>query len=138
MMDKQTSRPTRPLFTTFPEKYVVHAFLELLLKWKARLVFVSRNIRLDKFASDLFLFVRAILFISKFQLIYFPFWRDWTNLVELTLFRFPSISTCTSSITLKSWPKTIDISHKNWISLLKCFGSKLDHPGFQFPESRPF
>ena len=34
--------------------------------------------------------------------------------------------------------KAIDFSHKNWLSLLKFFGSKLDHPGLQFPDSRPF
>ena len=64
MMDKQTGKPTRPLFTTFPEKYVMQTFLELL-KWNARFVFVCRKMFLIKFTSDLFLFVWAILFIRN-------------------------------------------------------------------------
>ena len=51
MMDKEISRPTRPLFTTFPEKCVVQAFLELL----------RRKIFLIKFTVDVF--VRASNFV---------------------------------------------------------------------------
>ena len=63
-LDKEIGRPTRPLCTTFPEKYVVHAFLELLINEKL-FVFVSRKSFLIKFTSGMFLFVRAILFIRN-------------------------------------------------------------------------
>ena len=64
MLDKEIGKPTRPLCTTFPEKYVVHAFLELLINEKL-FVFVSRKSFLIKLTSDMFLFVRAILFIRN-------------------------------------------------------------------------
>ena len=64
MLDKEIGNPTRPLCTTFPEKYVVHVFLELLINEKL-FVFVSRKSFLIKFTSDMFLFVRAILFIRN-------------------------------------------------------------------------
>ena len=51
MTDKEIGRPTRPLFTTFPEKCVVHAFLELL----------RRTVFLIKFTLDVF--VRASNFV---------------------------------------------------------------------------
>ena len=64
MLDKEIGKLTRPLCTTFPEKYVVHAFLELLINEKL-FVFVSRKSFLIKFTSDMFLLVRAILFIRN-------------------------------------------------------------------------
>ena len=62
MLDKEIGKPTRPLCTTFPEKYVVHAFLELLINEKL-FVFVSRKSFLIKFTSARYVFVRSSNFV---------------------------------------------------------------------------
>ena len=64
MLDKEIGKPTRPLCTTCPEKYLVHAFLELLINEKL-FAFVSRKSFLIKFTSGMFLFVRAILLMRN-------------------------------------------------------------------------
>ena len=112
MLDKEIGKPTHPLCTTCPEKYLVHAFLERLINEKL-FAFVSRKSFLIKFTSGMFLFVRAILVMRNSN--NFFFFLAKLNLPSRVNFVQLSFNFKVSNTHLVT--KTIDFSHKNWLSL---------------------